>query len=495
MAFFSNTKNGITRKNERNKSIAVLPFKNLSTDEENRYFADGIMEDIINQLNKISGLRVTSRTSSEHFRESAQSIPEIAKELGVNYILEGSVRSDENNVKIAVQLIDARNDSHIFSETYERKPENIFDIQSSIAKQVAEKLEMTLTSEEIAKIDKIPTKNPEAHNYYLLGRYFWNQRTEEGVKKSIEYFEKAVEADPQYAVALAGLADGYFILSWWGWYHPQKEGYAIAKKYALEAINLDSELAEAYTVLGGVLTWDDWNWEESRKILKHAIDLNPNFSVAHQYYAELLYILDEKTEARHEIDLAVELDPVAFMHKSVSAAGYFYEEKFVESIRECYKTLEINPRHAAVYWCLFHNYFSLGNDSLAVESIQKRMSVDTSTIKYVPSIYEIYNQSELIGVINWYIEREKNKTNPNELGISIFYCQLNDKENALNWLEKAFKNRSTEIPRINVNPFFDIIRAEPRFLKIIDELGLTKYHKRKPTDKTFAAYRKSVPAG
>jgi tetratricopeptide (TPR) repeat protein len=232
--------------------------------------------------------------------------------------------------------------------------------------------------------------------------------------------------------------------------------------------------------LGGVLTWNEWNWEESRKTLKHAIELNPNHSVAHQYLAELLYILDEKSEARHEINQAIELDPISFIHRTISYAGYFYEEKFNESLLECDKVLEINPNHPSAYIYSFYNQIALSNDSLAVEAVEKRMSLDTLRKKDVPVIHEIYRQSKLEGIVKYLIESEKNKIKPNPLSVSSYYCILGEKENALNWLETAFNNKSTEIPRINVNPNFDILRAEPRFLKIIDEMGLTKYHKRKP---------------
>lgn len=480
MAFFNNQKTDVNGKNERSKSIAVLPFKFLGNDKENQQLADGITEGFINRLNQIGNLKVISRTSSEHYRESGKSAPEIGRELNVAYILEGSIQCYQNTSRISVQLIDAKKDQHILSEQFDRELEDIFALQSSIVKQVAERLQMTLTTDEIARIDKVPTKNREAYNYYLQGRYFWNQRTEKGVKKSIEYFTKAVETDPEYAVAMAGLADGYFILTWYDWYQPQKEGYEKAKTYANEALKLDNQLADAYTVLAAILNWNDWDWEESRKTFKKAIELNPNNSVTHQYYAELLQILDEKPEARLEINQAIELDPISFVHRVVNYLEYYYEEKYNESLLECYKTLEINPEYPSSYPTMFFIHIELGNDSLAVEAIEKWMLLDTLRMKDVPVIHQIYRQSKIEDVIRFLIESEKNKLKPNPTIISSYYCLLGEKENALTWLEKAFNKRSSEIPRINVNPELDILRAEPRFLKIIDEMGLTKYHKRKP---------------
>lgn len=237
-------------------TIAVLPFKNLSESPENKYFADGIMEDILSNLNRISSLSVTSRTSVEQFRETTKSVLEIAKELGVRYILEGSVQTDGNKVRIRLQLIDARRDRHILSETYDKELKDIFFIQSNIAIQVAAKLEATLSPEETQRLKESPTRNAEAYTLYLKGRYFWYKRTREGFEKSIEYFSKAIEADSGYALAWAGLGDGYFYLAWYDWYEPgQEKGFEKAKEITLKAIKLDNTLAEAHVLLGNVCYW------------------------------------------------------------------------------------------------------------------------------------------------------------------------------------------------------------------------------------------------
>lgn len=255
----------LTSFEKQEKSIVVLPFKNLSDNEDNQHFADGITEDILNNLNNINELRVISRTSAERYRESTKSAPEIAKELGVNFILEGSVQVYQDKVKIMVQLIDAKRDKHLFSEKIEKEMTDIFLVESSIAEQVADKLQTTLSAKEIEKIKKIPTTNTTAYNAYLMGRFTWNKRTEEGVNKSLEYFHKAVELDSAYALAWAGLADGYFIASWYNWYFQKKEGYANAKKYALKALEIDKNLCEAHAVLGALFMWEDWNWIDAKK--------------------------------------------------------------------------------------------------------------------------------------------------------------------------------------------------------------------------------------
>lgn len=479
MAFFDFPMKFNNEKTDSELSIVVLPFKNLSNEKENQYLADGITEGITNQLNKLGNLKVISRTSSDHFRESNKSIPRIAKELNVDYVLEGSIQYSQDKTRISVQLIDADKDQLILSEQFDRELENIFTLQSNIVKQVAESLQMTLTMDEISKIEKVPTKNLEAYNYYLLGRFFWNKRTKGGLEKSIVYFEKAIETDTMYALAYAGLADALFITAWWDW-GEKAECYKKAKQVVFKAIELDDDIAEAYAVLGGILTYWEWKWEEARIILQHSIEMNPNCAIAHQYYAELLDILGEYNSARNEINRATELDPLSFMHRLLSADLYYRDSKFYESLKECKKVLEFNPENKAVYNTISQNYFELKNDSMAVEAIKNSLAADTSTLKFVKIVQEICTKSGTKGVLMWLGERERTKKQPDAFAVARIYCRISDKQNALMWLETGYINHSTLMPRITVDPAFDILRSEPRFLKIIDEMGLTSYHQRKP---------------
>jgi TolB-like protein len=317
------------------KSIAVLPFENLSSDEEQAWFSDGITDVIINQLSKISDLRVLGRTSTLKYKETEEkkSIAEIGEELGVNFIIEGTVQRQENKMRISVQLIRALNEGHIWSDIYDREWKDIFDIQSDIAQRIAMELKTALTPEVKEQIEKSQTNNPEAYNLYLQGRFHWYKRTEEGLNKSVEYFEKALAADPNYALAYAGLADAYFIQTWWRWI-PWIEGHTRAKEYALKALEIDKNLAEAHTVLGGILNWNDWNFEEARKELLLAVKLDPNFAIARQYYSELLDVLRENYEARLQINIALKLDPFYPMLHSMSSMYYYNEGKLKESLDE-----------------------------------------------------------------------------------------------------------------------------------------------------------------
>ena len=454
------------------KSIAVLPFTNLSNDPEQEYFSDGIVEAILDRLFKIGELKVTSGTSTKRYKNTELSVKKIGRELGVSSILEGSIQKIGNNVRITAQLIDARTDVHLWSETYDRNISDIFSIQSEVAQNVARELKATLTSKEKGQIEKNQTNNVEAYNLYLRGRFFWNQRTEEGQKKSIEYFEKSVAIDPDYALAYTGLADAYFILTWKGW-SPNPEGYIKAKKYALRAIEIDKNLAEAHATLGWLLFWAEWKWEEARKELKLAIELNPNYANAHQYYSELLDILRQDKEAREQLNMALELDPLSPAMNALNVLHYYNEGKLKESLEACRRLEEIDLyKSQGVYWQYFRIYLRYGEDLKAIEALQKVMPGDTLTIK------EVYNKSGINGIFNWFIESGVSKSTNYFRSLAILYTILGKKEEELSWLEKALKENLTSLPEINNNSDFDNLRSEPRFQAIIKKMGLSEYKKK-----------------
>jgi tetratricopeptide (TPR) repeat protein len=295
-------------------------------------------------------------------------------------------------------------------------------------------------------------------------------RTEEGVKKSIDYFEKAIAIDPDYTLAYTGLADTYFILTYYGWLS-NPEGYIKAKKYALRAIEIDKNLAEAHAALGWLLCWSDWKWEEARKELKIAIELNPNYANAHQYYSELLDILGENKEAREQINMALELDPLSLAMNRNNEIYYYHEGKLKEALEACQRIIEIDPSPSE-YWFYYSIYLRSGENVKAVEALQKALPGDTLTIK------EVYNKSGINGVINWLIETELNKSKPSSLSLAGSYAWLGKKEEALNWLEKALKENISSFPNINNDLGWDNLRSEPRFKTIIKKMGLSEYAKK-----------------
>ena len=299
------------------KSIVVLPFKNLSDNPENQYFADGITEDILNHLFRVREIRVISRTTAEYFRGNPMTSPEIARKLNVSYVLEGSVLRFENKVRIFVQLIDALNDQHILSEKYESEMTNVFALSSDIAKKIANALETVLSQEEIGQIEKIPTKNPEAYDYYLKARFLVNKAnaeqrvdiSKEGLLGSVQYFEKAIAEDENFAEAYAGLANAWYNLSAWGWYQPYIEGISKAIEFCNKALDIDPDCAAARAVKGAYLLYPERRFEEARRELLTSIKLSPNYSVALQWYAQLLMITRPIEEARVYMDRVLELEP------------------------------------------------------------------------------------------------------------------------------------------------------------------------------------------
>ena len=470
----SNSLKGI-HLNKQEKSIAVLPFKNLGGDKENQYFADGVMEDILTNLSYIKEFKVISRTSAEEFRESTLNMHEISKKLGVNYVMEGSVQKYGEKVRVRIQFIDARRDIHLFSETFDRDLSDIFAIQSDIAQKVASLLQTKLSSEEVFKIQQMPTQNIEAYKLYQMGRFFWNRRNKADQLKSIEYFEKALVADPDYALAYAGLADAYYILTWWKWY-PRPEGYNKAKELALKALELDNHLAEAHATLGGILSYGEWKWEEARKELKLAIEINPNYATGHHYYAEFLDIINDREGCRTSINRACELDPYSYIINALSGHYFFNEGRFEKALESFNRAYEIDPEKYKITWSYYFQIFkSQQNELKAVEAFRKSLANDPVSGKYLNEVNSIYNRSGLNGVLKFSIEIELSKNNADPWIVGNRYAILGEKDEALKWFEKAVNEKEPRIPRINSDPTYVKLHAEPRFQALIRKMGLEDY--------------------
>ena len=461
------------------KSIAVLPFTNLSDDPEQEYFSDGIVDAILDHLFKIGELKVTSGTSTKKYKKTELTVKEIGRELGVSSILEGSVQKIGNNVRITAQLIDARTDIHLWSETYDRNISDIFTIQSEVAQNVARELKATLTLKEKGQIEKNQTNNVEAYNLYLQGRFFWDTRTKNGLNRSIEYFEKAITIDPDYALAYAGLADSYFIQAYWGWI-PWNEGVVKSKKAVLLALDFDKNLAEAHTVLGALLNYKEWKWEDARKELQIAIELNPNFVTAHHYYSELLNILRQNDEARKQINIALQLDPFLPVLHRLSLDYFYAEGKLKESLDECFTLQELDPEYSnrSLYRAEFIIYYKQKEDVKALVALQKYLYMDTFKVTSSNVVKDVYDRAGINGLWNWLIESELKKSNPRLLKLASDYARIGKQEEALVWLEKAFENPPPGFADINNDPDFDNLRSEPRFQAIINKMGLSGYQKR-----------------
>ena len=487
---------GPKNKNHPEKSIVVLPFKNLSDDSENQYFADGIAEDLLNHLFRIKKLDVRSRTTAEYFRDNQMTSPQIAKALRVNYVLEGSVLKDGNKVRIFIQLIEAQNDKHILSEKFEGDMANHFVLSSNIAKKVADALETVLSREEIGQLEKMPTNNPEAYDNYMKARFLLHKTNDEqrfdiskeGLMSSLKYYEKAIAADEKFAEAYAGMANAWFNLSAWGWYQPYSEGIQKARVYSNKALEIDPDCAEAHAVKGVYLLYPECRFEDGRGELQTSLLLDPNFSTAHQWYAQLLMITGPIEEARIHIDRALELEPYFWVVHNLNSWIYYFEEKYREGIDACLAARDLNPNFIDNNWLFVLHYVKLGEGEKATKELQNIFNKYPSISHYSAEIIEAYNKSGVEGIFTWLIDLNINNPIPFEglnghpFYIAWWYAILGNREKSIYWLERNMK--AEKIPRhyfnlIANNPDFDILRNDPRFLKIIDEIGLTPYNTRK----------------
>lgn len=453
-------------------SIAVIPFKNLSDNKENQYFADGMMDDILNHLSSIQALEVKSRLSSERYRDSNKSSYEIGKELGVSYILEGSVQMHKDSIRFIVQLVDAINDNHLWSDKYDFKLKNIFAIQSEISKQIAVKLNTAIPRIGIGENEKRLTENIEAYNLYLKGRFFWHLRTEKDLNISIYYYKKALELDSIYALAYAGLADSYFIKAWRGWIE-KNEGLEKGKEFAQKALTININIAEAHATLGGIKTYYEWKWKEAESELKLAISLNPNDAVSHQYYSELLDILGRNEEAREQIDLALELNPYSSIMNSLSALYYYNSNDYYKSIDAHKRAKHLaNSNNDYDKLHLIRCFLNLGKNKEALELIKDVISIDNHQL-----LDKILMESGIKGVINWFIDYILvNKQNSDlNFHIARFYSLIGDSQNALKYLEYFFEEGHIAVPRINNSSEFSFIRTEPRFIALLNKMNLVDY--------------------
>jgi TolB-like protein/AraC-like DNA-binding protein len=468
-------KTAVFKSKSAEKSIAVLPFKNLSINEENRYFADGVVEDILDRLAKISELRVVSRTSVEQFRESTESASEIGKKLRVNYILEGSVQRHDGKVRITIQLIDAKKDRHILSEKIDRDIEDIFDLQSDIAKLVADKLQAAISPEEKQLIEKKYTSNTQAYDYYLMGRYYWNQYYFKYLLKSMEYFEMAIKADSTFALAYAGLADINYSLASYSTIYGQtpKECYDKACKLANKALQFDKYLPEAHAVLGIVFSTGYWQWEKSRTYFEKAMAIDSNNMVTLFYYAIYLNIIGEYGTSRKYINRALEFNPYSIKFRRISSYLYYQEYKGEEALQEILLVEEILGdkfnEQTYVYWC----YLDAGDTLSALQLLQEIFETNALYEEYKANanqVFPVYYSSGLTGLYRMIFK------NRSDYFIDYYFAsQIDSIDAAIRYLEKKYENQVPNMSYLTLSREFKKLHNDPRFLEIVYKTGLTPY--------------------
>jgi TolB-like protein len=466
------------------KSIAVLPFDNLSCDPDNAYFTEGIQDEILTRLAKVADLKVISRASTQRFKSAPDNLPVIAKQLGVTNILEGSVQKSANQVRVNVQLINALTDAHLWAEIYDRKLTDIFAVESDIAKTIAETLRAKLTGPEKHAISAKPTDDPEAHQLYLKGRFFWNKRSGSDLLKAIDYFSQAIEKDPNYALAYAGIADSYNVLFFFSSAGiAPKEAFPKAKAAALKALAIDNTLGEAHNALAYVLFSYDWDFAGAEREFRRAIELNPNYATAHQWYSEFLSAMGQHAEAITEIKRAQELDPISLIINSVVGVIYERDRQYDEAVRQLRSTLAMDQNFGPAHQVLFSTYEANDNYEEAIVERQAavlaygRESPEVAS-KRTQALRKAYAKG---GARGYWQERLDQVTEdakgsyvpPSDLART--YARLGQKDEALEWLEKAYNERDEELLHVNERAAFDNLRSDPRYTALVEKVfGATK---------------------
>jgi serine/threonine protein kinase len=451
------------------KSIAVLPFVNMSANKDDEYFSDGMTEELINALSKLEGLRVAARTSSFVFKGKTEDISKIGQQLHVNTVLEGSFRKAGNKLRITAQLINVANGFHLWSESYEREIQDVFAIQDEISRAIVSALKINFAAEQGTQLTKRYTENTEAYQLYLKGRYYWNKRTEEGVKKGVECFEKAIEKDSDYALAYAGLADSWLTMGWYIW-SPPKEAYARAKAAAVRALEIDNSLAEAHTSLAHVRELYDWDWHGAEVEYKQAIELNPRYPTALHWYSLFLVAMGHLNEAVIEAKRAQELDPLSLIVNENVGDVLRLARRYDEAIEQLRKTLDLDPDFAPAHTTLAAAYEDNG---MYDKAITERLKV--APPEQALALKEAYIKSGMRGFwekqLELAIERSM-QTYVSPYNIAWLYAILGEKDEAFAWLEKAYAEHSIHFTYLRADTSFESLRSDPRFSALLKTVGL-----------------------
>jgi len=452
--------------------IAVLPLQNISRETEDEYFADGLTEEIISTMTKIGGLKVIARTSVMGYKGGEKKIDQIARELKVGTVIEGSVRKAGDKVRITVQLIDAESSDYLWSESYDRELKDIFVIQSEISERVAEALKVKLLPVEREQLEKRLTGNLDAYTLYLKGRFYWNERSRDSLMRALKYFEDALGKDPEFAPAYSGLADCYIVLVNHG-YLGSAEGYDKARGALTKALSLDGDLAEAHVSLGNILS-NEWNWSAAEEEFAEAIKTNPNYAKAHHWYSIHLLSLGRIEEAIDHLEIAEELDPLSPMIHAYAGGLLIYARRYDDALKELDRSLALDqnfvPAHAnRSDACLATGMFE---EALAeLQWVMRRVPPTTRWKVELGLVYAISGKKREAEQILRECEADLTRENLEPQRLAIIYSKMGDSDRAFQCLEKAFKLRSITPFQVKQGPFYDTITSDPRFDDLVRKTG------------------------
>jgi serine/threonine protein kinase/TolB-like protein/Flp pilus assembly protein TadD len=457
------------------ESIAVLPLENISGDKEQDYFSDGMTEELTTTLGQIEALRVISRTSVMRFKgvRPPGGLSEIARQLKVDAVVEGSVLRSGDRVRITAQLIDARTDRHVWARSYERDLRDVLALQSDVAQAIANEIKIKVTPQEGTRLASARPVSPEAHEAYLKGRYYWNKRTEADLRKSIESFQQAIQKDPSYAQAYAGLADCYVVLPNYSATSPQ-ETLPKAKAAAEKAIQIDDGLAEAYAPLAQVAAYYSYDWLSAEREFKRVTELNPNYATAHQWYALMLARMGQLDRALAEVRRAQELDPLSLIINHNVAWVLYFARQYDQGIEQVRKTLELDPSFAGAHDMLGELYTRKGMYQQGIDELREaiRLSGGDPNIKAeLGNAYAVAGKRKQAREILGELTALSKRRYFSPCFIASIYAGLGDKNQAFAWLEKAYEGPDIWIAFVNVDPAFDSLRSDPRFQDLLRRMN------------------------
>jgi TolB-like protein/Tfp pilus assembly protein PilF len=456
----------------QNKSIAVLPFENMSRDSTQQYFSDGLTDGILNSLDHLTGLKVYARTSSFKFRNKDPL--EAGKELKVSFVLSGSLQKQGDNVRITVQMIDTKNGFNIWSKQYTEKEDDVFAVQDKIANSIAEKLEVTFLGNAPQIVTKKPTQSREAYELYLKGRFFWNQGGAVAFNKAISFFQQAIVLDPLYAAAYSGLADCYSTLGYGGFLAP-KDAFPKAQAAAVRALEIDSTLADAHASIGFFKFYYEWNWSSAEKEFKTAIALNPNYALGYDYYGYYLTMMGEYDEARSALRKAEDLDPLSVRIRTDMGFSMYYGGNYDKAIKEFQASLEMEPRYALTHVWFARLYQASKKYPEAIAQYRESLKYIRNWTVALAGIGNIYGEEgkkgEAMKMLDT-LNSLSSKQFVTSYGVALVYTGLGDKDNTFDWLEKAYDERSNYLVWFHRDPRWASIRSDKRYMELVKKIGL-----------------------
>jgi TolB-like protein/Tfp pilus assembly protein PilF len=468
--YFSNRPSPVIR------SLAVLPLESLSGDASQDYFADGMTDELISDLGQISALRVISRTSVMVYKHARKPLPQIARELNVDAVVEGTVLRSGDRVRITAQLIEASTDKHLWSQSYDGELRDTLTLQNNVARAIADQIRINLNPQEQAALKKVAVVNPEAYESYLKGRYFWNKRTADGLSKAIDYFSEAIKRKPDYAQAYAGLADSYALAGDWkyGLLAP-KEAYPKAKAAATKAIALDGTLGEAHISLAFCLENFDWDWESAGREFTRGIELSPRYAIGHEWYGWHLAALGRHAEAIAEVEKAASLDPLSPSIGADLAEEFLVAHRFDEAIKQIRKTIILEPFFGPAHYVLGQALVQKHNYNEAIAELQKAIELSPGSAAFTANLAYAYAVSGMRDEAAKKLNDMKNRSPQafsNAPEIAMVYVGLDQKDQAMAWLEKGYAEGFS--PWVLMRPCFDPLRSDPGFEALVRRIGLPR---------------------